>query len=337
MTLRGANRYLAAGLLWLAGCASPAVADATHRAQIGPKAPLAVPLRVLEPAEDYKLGPRDVVTIRIRDLYQAEEVAEIEAEVESSGKIEVPLVGPVAAAGATVTGLRQAIVRGLAGHIIVNPQVVVTVKEYRSRRIVVIGAVSKPGIHFLNQNRLTLVDALSLAGGLSKEAGTRAIVSADVAAGVTGTAAARSEVDLVALLVRGDPRANLVLEPGSVVQVLPAEDFYVAGYVNKPGAFLYQRPLTLMQAIGMAGGLNAWKASPSAVSIKRAGSREMQVIEVNVDEIARGAAPDPPIRAGDIVQADRTLGRALFTEFVDFLNGRIGVGYQVGTATVGVR
>jgi len=183
---------------------------------------------------------------------------------------------------------------------------------------------------FLNRNSVSLVEALARGGGLSKEAGTKAVIlrpakGQDVA---PATSATSEIVDLVPLLLKGDGGGGgPIIEPGCTVQVPPAEEFFVTGFVNKGGAFPYKRPTTVHQAIEAAGGMDEHKASPSCVTIQRRTGAETSIIEVNLTDVADGSAPDVPVFPGDSIRVGRTVGWAIFTEFTDTIRGVFTTGF----------
>jgi polysaccharide export outer membrane protein len=308
-----------AALALAAGCSS-AAPRAAHTAPA--LAPLALPAARPEPAADYRVGTGDILAVRILDLEKPDEAAALEPEVGAEGEIALPYAGAVRAAGRTTAEIRAEIV-GALGRYLVDPQVAVGVKEYRSRRVVVLGAVQKPGVILLTRNRVGLVEALSLAGGLAKEAGTRAFV-------VAPGAATRLEFDLLPLVAQGSLAADVPIEPGSTIDVPEAQQFTVLGFVNKPGAFPYQRPTTVLEAIAGAGGLEERKASPSEVKITRAGKAGIERIEVDLDAIATGEAPNVAILPGDSIEAGRTIPRAIYCEFVEVFLNHIGGTFGLG-------
>lgn len=302
--------------------------------------PLQVPLRAIEPSEDYRLGAPDRIELDVFELEKPGTITKLELEVSTQGDIMVPYVGAVRARGKTITELKAAIETGLA-RVIVEPQVMVFVKDYRSHQVSVMGAVDKPGVFFLTRNRVTLVEALSLAGGLTtrdkEPAGTRVIVFPPrIAPAIEEnrqqltTAAPPVEIDLAKLLVRGDTSLDIWVEPGSVVQVPQAEEFYVQGYVNKAGSFPFRRPTTVLQAIAVAGGFDERRSSKSCIKIKRPTPQGVEIMDVDGEAIAKGEQRDLPIFPGDEVQVGRTVGWAIYSEFTDGIKGIMGVGFSAG-------
>ena len=134
-------------------------------------APFLPPERVLAQQEaSYKIGPNDLLSIFVwkeKDLTQ-------EVTVMPDGSISFPLIGEIKAQGRTVTDLKKALEEKLKDYVEV-PEVTVIVKESRSRIIYTIGKVVRPGPYGLAPN-MTVIQALSTAGGFTEWAGTKKIL-----------------------------------------------------------------------------------------------------------------------------------------------------------------
>jgi polysaccharide biosynthesis/export protein len=100
-------------------------------------------------------------------------------QVADQGTINLPLVGEVEAAGRTARDVEQELTASLGKKYLQNPQVTVFVKEYNSQRITVEGAVAKPGV-FPFQGRLTLIQSIALAQGLTANNSDAVIIFRDV-------------------------------------------------------------------------------------------------------------------------------------------------------------
>lgn len=318
-----ARAALIFALVLMAGCASTPAPEKRPVALPSNRQLVLPPLRPRSRAETmrYALGPRDVLTVRIFGLEKARETATFDVEVDPTGTVDVPFAGSIPASGKSIDEVRRLIVEKLGAGYIVDPQATVTVKEYRSRPITVAGAVEKGGIFYLQTTSVTLLEALSMAGGLSPRAGTSAIVLTPKSDGTT----ARADCDLVALLLRGDERQNVWLEPNASVTVVTADDLYVVGYVARPGNFAYHQPLTVTQAVGLAGGVDLRSGSPSAVTITRATDRGIATIEVDLDAIAEGEGEDIAVYPGDTIGVGRTFAKACLS-LLEFLLGKVGFG-----------
>ncbi len=113
--------------------------------------------------DDTILGPGDVFEVTV---YGEKELSG-KYKVAKDGSIDFPLVGRVVVAGKEPTEVSDDISKQLReGQILRNPQVSVFVTEYASKRVSVVGAVSKPGT-FPMSSGLTVVQAISLAGGFT--------------------------------------------------------------------------------------------------------------------------------------------------------------------------
>ena len=285
---------------------------------------LAIPARPRAPTDEYRVGARDILSVTIFELESPGEFARLELEVTGRGTVTLPFIGVLPVDGRTVEEIRQAIATRLAKGWLREPEVVVNVKDFRHVELSVTGAVVKPGVVHFKRNTVTLLDALALANGLSKEAGTRAEVSWPP----RGDQPPRQEkVDLAPLLTNG-LAPDVPLERGCSIVVPEADPFYVSGFVNKPGSFPYRRPITVSQAVALAGGMDDRRASASEVYIKRA--RDGSTLQVDLDEVTDSDAVDPVLEPRDRVEVRRTLAWAIFTETVNAVKGFLGFGVSAG-------
>jgi polysaccharide export outer membrane protein len=124
------------------------------------------------PANDtaYKIGPQDVVRI---DVWKEPEVSRSGLPVRPDGKISLPLLNDVQAAGLSPLELSNVISEGLK-KFMNNPQVTVTVLDINSRRVYVTGEVTRPGTFPLLPN-MTVLQALTTAGAFTQFARTKGI------------------------------------------------------------------------------------------------------------------------------------------------------------------
>ena len=120
----------------------------------------------VQATSSYVLGPDDVIAIKAVD---ADEINSASLRIDPSGDISLPMIGRVAAGGLTVERLEKELATRLKTYVR-DPVVAVSVVEYRSQPVSVIGSVGQPGVHQL-EGRKTLVEILAKAGGLRPEAG----------------------------------------------------------------------------------------------------------------------------------------------------------------------
>src|SRR5260370_21950926 len=118
---------------------------------------------------NYKIGPQDVLRI---DVWKETEISR-SVPVRPDGKISLPLLNDVQAAGLTAMELANNISEGLK-KFITNPQVTVRVTDINSRRVYVTGEATRPGAYPLLPN-MTVLQALTSASGFTQFARTKKI------------------------------------------------------------------------------------------------------------------------------------------------------------------
>lgn len=192
---------------------------------------------------DYRLGAGDLVRVSVFDHPELEG----DIRVSQSGNITFPLVGQVAVADLSTGEVEQMLAERLAsGGFVRRAQVSVLVVEYESRKVAVMGQVSKPGQYSLTASNRVL-DVLALAGGLAAE-------DAAEQATLLRRDGSKAVVDLRALF-DGDISQNIEVGGGDIFNVPRAPQFYIYGEVNKPGVYRLERNMTVSRAISTGGGL----------------------------------------------------------------------------------
>lgn len=117
------------------------------------------------PAE-YRIGVGDKLNVRV---FQVEDLSFEELVVDTSGNIQMPLIGAVRGAGQTAGDMASDIAGRLAAQYLRNPQVTVTVKEAASQKITIDGAVTKPGVYEM-RGATSLLQAVAMAEGPTRVA-----------------------------------------------------------------------------------------------------------------------------------------------------------------------
>ena len=225
----------------------------------------------------YVLGPSDVLAITSYD----EPSLTGEFTVETDRTFSYPLIGRVRAGGMTLRQVEAELRSRLTdGGFYKSPQIMVSVEEYRSKKIFVLGEVQAPGTYTLSGD-LRLVEVLALAGSTLPTAGGEAVI---VPAGSGGMVADPSSpggrsssstdtqpVTRVSLddLQSGAFSENIVLRDGDAIFVPRAQSIYLMGQVRNPGAYVLQNSdTTVLQGLSLAGGVTDRGAS-SRVEIVR--------------------------------------------------------------------
>jgi len=260
------------------------------------------------PAPAYVLGAGDVITIRALD---ADEISDKPIRLGTNGFITLPLVGHVRASGLTTEQLEATLAVRLKP-LIRNPEVSVSVVEQRSQPVSIIGSVNAPGVQQL-QGRKTLVEMLSLAGGVRQDAGhaikiTRRLQWGPIpvpgaASDVTGRFSV-AEINLKEILEARNPAGNIQIMPDDVISVPRAEMVYVIGEVKKSGGFTIgeRESLSTLQALSLAEGLNV-TAAPQNARVLRASPGAPKRTEISVDlrKILAGKENDVRLEPDDIL------------------------------------
>ena len=254
-------------------------------------------------ATDYKIGPKDLIEISVFGLA---ELSLLTRRVSQDGKITLPLIGEIEVEGLTTTDIEKKLAGLLEEKYLQNPQLSVIVKEFRSKRISVMGAVTTPGQYDL-LGRQTLLGIISEAGGFTPEAGNYIII---IRVSPDGTSSS-IRIPLDDLILKGDAQYNIPLEPGDIVNV--PEDklvtIYMLGQVRSPGAIQVKRSNVpnILQAIAQAGGFSE-RANKTRIVVKRKDDKGKEIqININVKEILRGKKPPFQLKENDTVFVPETV------------------------------
>jgi polysaccharide biosynthesis/export protein len=161
------------------------------------------------PASSYAIGPEDVLDIAVWNNPAISRTV----PVRPDGKISLPLVNDVRAAGLTPMQLRDVLTRRLAKYV-ATPEVSVMVREIHSFAVTVIGEVRKPG-RYEFRSRTTVLDAIAAAGGFGEFAarGRVGVLRQE------GAAVKRIPFSYSKGVLSDTPQENFFLHPGDIVVV----------------------------------------------------------------------------------------------------------------------
>ncbi|MDI1325616.1 MAG: polysaccharide export protein [Brevundimonas sp.] len=153
----------------LAGCGTQGPAGFSSAGTIDPQQFMAASSGA--EASGYRIGPSDKLSLTV---FQVEDLSFEEIFVDASGKLQLPLLGSVQAAGLTPAELSTDLERRLGERYLRNPRVSVSVSEAASQKITVDGAVMKPGVYEM-RGRTTLLQAVAMAEGGTRIADLRKV------------------------------------------------------------------------------------------------------------------------------------------------------------------
>jgi polysaccharide export outer membrane protein len=213
--------------------------------------------------------------------------------------IKLPLLGQLKVGGLSTSDI-EGLLQKRYGEFIHNPEIAVLIREYRSQRVSVIGAVNKAGAIDLSGPK-TLIDILSIAGGVNEKAGNQVHVYRQNPEGresyVIDLFALASNVGLIN--DRTAEVVNLPVQGGDIINVPEAGMFFVDGAVRRPGSFPLGRRFTVTQALALAGGVNQDLADFGGITLYRTQENGIKQLSIDLNAIRNGTEPDPPMQADD--------------------------------------
>jgi len=221
------------------------------------------------------------------------------------------MIGKVKAAGLTVEELESSLVQALQ-EFIRQPKVAVTVTEFHSQPVSVMGAVTNPGVLQLQGNK-NIIEVLSMVGGVRNDAGSSITITRKREWGVLPLPNAKldptgqfstGEIKLKDVLGARNPEQNILIRPNDVISVTRNEIVYVLGAVKKAGGFPMNEhdTLSVLQILSLAEGLER-TAAPQQAKILRVtpGATRRTEMLVNLDQIFSGKAEDVQLEQDDIL------------------------------------
>ena len=241
----------------------------------------------------YLVGVGDVLNIIVWDhpeltIPQSGQRSAAEAGnfVHKDGTIFYPYVGKVSVIGREVTQIRDDITRGLSTYIN-NPQVDVNVAAFRSQHFFVSGAVKNPQMIPVRNVPITILDALSISGGMAPDADWS---SATLTSNNNGELVIEA-IDLSALLEHGDIKQNRLLKANDVLHI-PRNDapkvFVMGDVVNATTQQIGRRGMTLAEALNNVGGINEASANASGIFVLRASDSASKLVDIYQLDVSMG-------------------------------------------------
>jgi protein involved in polysaccharide export with SLBB domain len=142
---------------------------------------------------DYMIGQDDILGVSIFALETPEAASEFSREVTKDGTIDLPLVGELRVVGLNAAQVKKAMKEAYGEKFIRNPRISVAIQEYKSLPVVIAGAVNAPGVYYLTHNSSSVLELLSMADGLTEEAGTELMIIRNLATDGSSDAPAAEE------------------------------------------------------------------------------------------------------------------------------------------------
>jgi polysaccharide export outer membrane protein len=244
------------------------------------------------------------------------------ARVGENGDVLLPLTGKVHLQGLDVADASAVIrTRLMERRFVKDPRVTVTITEYATRGVSLLGEVKKPGIYTaMGSHRLN--DYISLAEGLTQQAGTQV--------SITHRAAPDKSITVrISNIGKPTPGSNPLVESGDTIVVPKAGQVYVVGDVVRPGGYLmdHDEQLTIVQALALAQGANKTALLKHSVIIRKTDTGRKE-IPVNLEKVLSTKSTDLTLLDDDILFIPVSRGKTVVNRSIEAI-----VQTAVGTAS----
>lgn len=231
--------------------------------------------------DEYRLGANDVLDIFVLDhpelSSQRVNLGEISGTtIRKDGKVHLPVIGDLEAAGRTVTQFEEAL-RTEAARYIVDPEVHVEILRYEAKKFYVLGEVARPGSYPVDGDT-TLIEAIGLAGGVPP--------TGDLESATVVRKGELLPINLADVLRRGDVSRNVYMRAGDLVYVPDnvGRKVFVLGEVKQPRVVQIERNhVTLAEALAAAGGPTPASARRE-LAVIRGGFAKPIVYRIDLDK-----------------------------------------------------
>jgi polysaccharide export outer membrane protein len=242
--------------------------------------------------ESLLIGPGDLLHVQVFDTPELEQ----HARVTDAGELPLLMGGNVKVAHLTPAEAARSIEKVLLdGQFLLRPRVAVTVEEYATQKVSVLGEVKTPGAYAITTPR-SVLDVLSLAGGLTDLADRRILIERK------GT----NEKTPYFVSNKADVAVNTAvrISPGDTLVVPKAGIVYVLGDVRQPGGYTMtnnEAQLSVLQLVARAGGTNNSAVPAHTRLMRKTGESGYSETQLQLSAMQKGKQPDQFLQAGDIL------------------------------------
>ncbi|NLF29336.1 MAG: hypothetical protein GX591_00445 [Planctomycetes bacterium] len=281
----------------------------------------------------YRLGPDDVVAVIVRTTSEQHAVPPAQARVNDQGQIDLVMVGRLDVNDLTIQETETAIREAYVPRYFREASVLVTLEQAAPTRVIVMGAVTNPGMITLRRTDRDLLHAVIAAGGMSIMSSGRV------------TLQRLRQPDNTVTVDFTDPmgiKAMLTMEPlqsGDIIRVHPAtpNTYFVGGLVNapRPQAYPPGTSVNVLQALAGSAGLRTDVTPSTATLVRRMPNGEDVQVRLDLKRIMKGKDPNIDLQPGDILWVPETS----LTKLQDFVNRVVyfRVGASVNYALTGTQ
>ncbi|MBZ2183611.1 MAG: polysaccharide biosynthesis/export family protein [Bryobacter sp.] len=263
-----------------------------------------------------RVGAHDLLSIHV---YGAPELSR-PVRVNAEGRIQIPMVKENFLVEGKFAGEIEGMLAGALERekILIEPVVTVSVAEYVSRPISVIGAVRTP-LTFQAFGKVTVLDALSRAGGLSGEAGGEILLSRMQVGPEGKPSNLVLRIPVKQLIDQADLELNYPLRGGEEIRVPEASKIFVVGNVKKPGAFAVRdnEDTTVMKMLALSEGLLPFATQEAFIYRREGGEGNRNEISIPLAKIMARKAPDVKLLPNDVLYVPDNKNKRMTMSMVD--------------------
>ena len=277
----------------------------------------------------YKVGPGDVLMVTLAGTDGTGVIASVQTRIDRNGEIDLPIVGAVQVADKELEDAEDAIRQAYVPAVYKEAVCHIELAAVDTTNVLVVGAVTTPGLVPLRRTERNMLFAIVGAGGISEIASGQATLHR------IRTPTDEVTLDLTDPIQLRDALALKPLEHGDIVYVHAAQPntVFVGGLVNRPAPQSYPpgTDITVLQALAAAGGLRTDVVPKEGTLIRRMPNGEDLHVKLDLNRLARGDDPNVMLAAGDILWVPDTLETRI-QDFINrnlFLRGGVSVTYSV--------
>jgi polysaccharide export outer membrane protein len=257
-------------------------------------------LPLLGQKESLLIGPGDMLHVQFYDTPELEQ----HSRVDDAGNAPMLFLGKVHFAGDTPTDAAIELkTLMIARNIMRHPQVVVTIEQYATQDVTVVGEISRPGLYPIS-TPVSVLEIISMAGGFDALSDRHILIHhQDRNAPVTKYYVSNDPVEAI--------QSDVRVRPGDTVLISKVSVVYVLGDVGRPGGYpmsTNDSTVTFLQSLAMAGSPNHTARVADTRLIRKTHDGYVNV-PVHVSAIENGKQPDPLLRANDVIYVPFSFGR----------------------------
>jgi len=285
--------------------------------------------RVAQAFTPYRVGAGDVLTVRMIGADGTELYATLNARVDREGTISLPNIESIRVRDMELEDVEDAIRAAYVPNVHREMVVHVEPANLDTTEVLVVGAVTAPGLVPVRRTERDMLHAIVGAGGVSEIASGHATLRR-----LRDPANAES-YDLTDPVELQSALAASPLQDGDVIEVEATRpnNVYVGGLVLRAGAQPYPTGsgVTMLQALAAAGGVRTDVFPKEGTLIRRMSDGRDVHVKLNLDRLARGEDPNLTLAAGDILWVPETFGTRLMA-FINsniFFRAGVSVNYNV--------